>query len=85
MDGALVFSAGLGDAGAQRHVEAAADLLIEQYLAGEGLDALVGADGKLAQVARPGVGIEGLIQKVLVLFGGRLDRLGLFRTTAGRR
>ena len=53
-------AAGFRVAGAQRHVEAAADLLVEQDLAGEFLDALVGADGKFAHVARTVVGIQRL-------------------------
>ena len=47
---AMILAAGLGIAGPERHVEAAAYLLVVKYLSGETCDALVGTDGKLADM-----------------------------------
>ena len=51
--GTLVLAARLGVARAEGYVEAAADLFIEQDLAGEARDTLVGANGELATKRAP--------------------------------
>ena len=53
VDGGFVLAARLRVAGAQRHVEAAADLLVEQDFPRELLDALIRADGELTDKLRP--------------------------------
>ena len=69
VDTALVFGTRFGVARAERHVEGAADLFIEQDLAGEFVDLEVGADGELAQVARARVALDHFHQVVLILGG----------------
>ena len=56
-----------------REVDRAADLLVEQDLLREAVDAVVGADPELAEPARALVGVEHLDQELLVALGGRVD------------
>ena len=62
VDGALVLAAGLRVARADRHVDGAADLLVEQDVAGAAVDPVVGADPELAEPAGALVGVEQLIR-----------------------
>ena len=54
-------------------MDGAADLLVEQDLLREAVDAVVGADSELAQPARALVRVERLEQELLVSLGGRVD------------
>ena len=65
--------AGLGIGHADREVDRAADLLVEQDLLREAVDAVVGADAELAQAARALVGVERLDQEVLVALRRGVD------------
>ena len=67
------FPAGLGIGHADREVDRAADLLVEQDLLGEAVDAVVGADAQLTQPARAIVGVERLEQELLVSLRGGVD------------
>ena len=58
MHGAGILTPDLGETAADRHVDAATDLLIEQDIAGEALDAVVCAEGELAQIAGAFIGIQ---------------------------
>src|SRR4051794_9419578 len=75
VDGALVLAAALRVAGADRHVDRAADLLVEEHVAGSAVDAEVGADAELAEPARTLVGVEQADQVVLAALGARVDHL----------
>jgi hypothetical protein len=67
VDGALVFLARFGISRAKCHVERTTDLFIEQDLSRELVDIKVGADGKLANVARAGIRLDHFQQVILVL------------------
>src|SRR5579864_914100 len=54
----FVYRAGLRIRLSGCHVNSATDLFIEQDISGEAIDKAIGADGKFAQVTRPGVGIQ---------------------------
>src|SRR3954464_15146295 len=75
VDGGVVYAAGLGVGLADRHVDRAADLLVEQDLARAGGDAVVGPDAELAQAAGAVVCVEHLDQIGLTLLGGGVDDL----------
>ena len=75
VNGGLVLGARLGIACPQRHMEATPDFLIEEYLAGELLYTLVGANGEFAQIARTFICIECFEQVVFVLLGAGVDHL----------
>ena len=55
---AIVRAAGLGIRAAERQVDGAGDLLVEQDRAGGAVDPGVGADAELAEEARAGVGVQ---------------------------
>ena len=57
VDGRAVVTAGIGVAGAERQVNRAPDLLIEQDVARQMLQGGIGPDTELAQVARSGIGV----------------------------
>src|SRR5215211_6536994 len=69
VDGALVDAARLGIALADREVDRAADLLVEQDVARSAVDPVVGADPQLAQPPRAVVGVEQLVQEGLAALG----------------
>ena len=85
VDGALVDAARLGVAGADREVDGAADLLVEQDRAGAVLDPEVGADPELAQAARALVGVEHADQVLLAALGASRRRPCRPRSAAARR
>ena len=58
---------------AERQVDGATDLLVEEDLAGELLDAVVGPDADLAEDPGPRVGVERLDDVVLVRASGDVD------------
>src|SRR3954469_22795727 len=60
VDRGVVHAPGLGVARAERQVEGAADLLVEQYLLRPGLDPVVSADPELPEAACARVGVERL-------------------------
>src|SRR5436190_1691697 len=72
VNGRVVHAAGLGVARAQRQVERAADLLVEQDLLGAGLDPVVRADPELSEAAGAVVGVERLEQQLLAGVGARV-------------
>ena len=65
--GRTVDAAGLGIAAADGQVDGAADLLVEQDLAGPVDDPVVGADAELAEAAGALIGVEHLDQELLAL------------------
>src|SRR5579859_5585328 len=73
----MVVAAGLGVAGAQRHVKRAAQLLVKEDGLGKALDAKVSANGELAHIARAGVAVERAQQKRLILAGAGLHHAAL--------
>ena len=75
MDGRLVDAAGFGVAAADRHVDGAADLLVEEHLEGAAVDPVVGADAELAEAAGSLIGVEQLDQVLLAPLGARVDNL----------
>jgi 16S rRNA (adenine(1408)-N(1))-methyltransferase len=75
MDGRAVQAAGVGVAGAERHVDRAADLLVEEDVFGEARDAEIRAEGEFAEAARAGVGVERLNQKCFVFGRAGVDDL----------
>src|SRR5436190_1154606 len=58
VDGALVLATALRVARPHRHVHGAADLLVEEHVAGAAVDAEIGTDPELAQPARALVGVQ---------------------------
>ena len=60
----------------------AADLLVEEDLAGELVDALIGTDGELAQVTRAGVAIQFGIEVFLVFIRGGFHTLAVLEFEA---
>ena len=83
-----VGAAGLRVARAEREVDRAADLLVEQGAPGEPRQRVVGADADLAQPARAGVDGERRVEHVLAVVGVRLDhtpRSNASRTPSMRR
>src|ERR1044072_9296864 len=62
VDGGLVDAARLGVAAADSHVNGAAELLVEQHLAGAAIDRVVGADPELSEPTGGFVGIQRLDQ-----------------------
>ncbi len=77
VDDALVPGAGLGVTRTQRHVEGAAQLLVEQDVVREAVDVIVGADGKFAHETGTGIRAEHLEQEGLVLGGGGFGNLAV--------
>src|SRR5436190_5617902 len=75
MNSALVAAAALGIARAHGHVHGAADLLVQQDIAGAPIDPVVGPDAELAETARPGVGVEEADQVLLAALGARIHHL----------
>ena len=65
-----------------RHVDRAADLLVEQDLLGGGGDAEVRADSELAQPARAVVGVEHLDEELLALLGRGVHHLAVLEAHA---
>ncbi len=63
-------------------MDGAADLLVEQDVAGEAGDIEVGAEGELAEVAGAFVGIEVFEQIVLALGGTGIDDFAVFEAEA---
>src|SRR5215211_3306596 len=63
----------------------AADLLVEQDLAGAGRNPVVGADAELAEAACAVIGVEHLDQELLALLGARVDDLAAFEAEADAR
>ena len=72
VDRRLVDASGVRVAAADREVDGAADLLVEQDLTGSLRDAVVGADPELAQAAGAGIGVEHLDQEILAALGARV-------------
>ena len=71
----VVLPARLGIGHPHRQMDRAADLLVQQDLLGEAVDAVVGADPELAQAASPVVRVERLDQELLVALGGGVHDL----------
>ena len=69
MHDGLVRAAGLGVAVADREVDGAADLLVEEDRADRAVDAEVGADAELAEEARAGVRVERGLQVGVAALG----------------
>ena len=80
----LVLAAGLGVRAAEREVDGAADLLVEEDRADRALDAEVRADAELAEEPRAGVGRERALEVLVALLGARARRPRR-RGTRGRR
>jgi hypothetical protein len=72
---ALVQAADAREAVAQREVDRAGHLLVEEDVAEVARDALVAAEPELAEAARARVGVERGVQVVLALVRRRLDHL----------
>src|SRR4051812_13669101 len=72
-----VLAAGLGIRAAQREVDRAADLLVEEDRADRAVDAVVGAEAELAQAPRAVVRAQRLAQVGLAALGARLDHLAV--------
>src|SRR5215207_1064317 len=72
-DGALIRAAEEREAGPDREVDGAVDLLVEQGVPEGTVDALVAADPELAEAACALVGVERREQEVLVALRRRLD------------
>src|SRR5690606_23691042 len=85
VDRGLVDAAGLGVGLAHGEVDGAADLLVEEDLAGPVGDAEVGADPELAEAAGALVGVEHLDQELLAALGGRVDDLAALEAEADAR
>ena len=77
MHDGLVGAAGLGVAAADREVDGAADLLVEEDRADRAVDAEVGADAELAEEAGAGVGLERRLQVGVAALGLRADHAAL--------
>src|SRR5215210_166432 len=73
VDGALVRAAEEREAGPDREVDGAVDLLVEESVSEGSIDALVTADPELAEAACAVVGPEGREQEVLVALRRCLD------------
>ena len=73
VQGGLVLAAGLGVRAAEREVDGAADLLVEQRRADRAVDAEVRPDADLAEPPRTIVGGQRALQVVLAVLGGRGD------------
>ena len=58
MDAGFVHTAGFGVSRADGHMKTTADLLVVKDALGEMCNAVIGADGELAQVARTLVAVE---------------------------
>ena len=71
----LVLAAEVGHPVAEREVDGAVDLLVEQRVAHVARDPGVAADAELPQPPRPLVGVEHLDQVVLVRLRGGVDDL----------
>src|SRR6266511_898685 len=72
VDGGVVAPACLGIRHADREMDRAADLLVEQAHLREAIDSVIGADTELAEPARAFVGVERLDQELLVSVGARV-------------
>src|ERR1700735_2469071 len=73
VDGGLVGAAGLGIGLAEGHVDRAAELLVEEDLAGAAVDAVVGADAELTEGSGALVSVELRDQELLAAFGAGVD------------
>src|SRR3954449_1022192 len=63
----------------------AADLLVEQDLAGAGGDPVVGADAELAETPGAVIGVEHLDQELLALLGRRVNHLAALELEVNAR
>src|SRR5262249_3046471 len=77
VDGRFVGIASFGVTGAHGHVDGAADLFVEQDVAGEASHVEIGAEGEFAQDAGTLVGVEGLAQVILAFGGAGVDDLAV--------
>src|SRR5918995_5320413 len=75
MEGGLVLPSTFRVGPAESEVDRAADLLVEQDVADEAVDALVDADAELADPPRAVVDGQDLMQKLLARFSGGRDDL----------
>src|SRR5689334_8996128 len=75
MDRRLIQTAGIRIGSSERHMHRAADLLIEEDIARETLNAVVETECDLAQVARALIGVEHRMQELLAASGGGLHDL----------
>ena len=73
MQRGLVLAAGLGVRAAEREVDGAADLLVEERRADRAVDAEVRADADLAEAPRARVGLQRALEVVLAALGARAD------------
>src|ERR671937_3089393 len=73
MDGALVLASDRGEAGADREVDGAVDLLVEERVLHVALDPAVAADPELAEDARAVVAVELVEEDVLAARRRGLD------------
>jgi len=77
-----VAAAGGGVARAEREVDRADDLLVEEDIAGEAGHARIGAEGELAEPPRTVVHAEERLQQFVVPPGARLDHPPALETQA---
>src|SRR5260221_1762877 len=73
VDGGFVYAARLGVAGADRQVDGAANLLVEQDLAGAAFGPVVVADPEPAEAGGAGVGVERFQQVLPAALGVGID------------
>ena len=66
-------------------VHRAADLFVEERVARVARDAVVRADGALAEEAAAGVHVEHAEEKILALVGAGVDDFAVFEASASRR
>ena len=79
------FAARLGIGGADGHVDGAADLLVEEDVAGAAVDPVVRADAELAQAPGALVRVDELDQELLAALGRRVDDLAGLEAEADAR
>ena len=72
MDGGFVLAARFRVGATEGHVHRAADLLIEERVLREALDAVVRPEGEFADAARARIGIQQFDEIILPTCGGRL-------------
>lgn len=79
MYGGILFAASLRVARTDRHVVGAANLLIKEDLAGELLDALIGANSEFAHPTSPRICFKRIQQEFLILGGAGFDHAIFFK------
>ena len=74
---ALIVVAGFGISGSEREVDGAADLFVEEGVAGVLRNAVVGADSAFTEESAAGVGVEHREKKILTLAGRGVDDISV--------